>query len=327
MLTLLVLALAGCSAQSLPPSVQPDGKLDALDEATDALLPEIQPAIEEEMVEQREVTLYFRMQNENLLASESRTVFFPKDKQVEQVLIDALTQGPSAGLLDLTGLFSAGTKVSSVIRSDTLLTVTLTPQFLSPPSGAPELWEQDPTWRAEVLTRRQLALASIVNTITEATNYTAVQFLVLDSDEATSGRRIRRAELYDGAPADQLLAPVVRSEQYLLTHFNTANIILQSWREQAFDRVFRFIAQEDAARPTDAAFTQEMISMDRPLVSYSLSAGTVSENGQKAVLEASFEYKTATGTISVQNFPLTLTRENGLWKISYSELKRMMEAV
>lgn len=313
-------ATAGAPADTSPQSA-PDVDVDA------ALTPEILPAVEESMTEQRQVTLYFRMQSETMLSSETRTVYFPRDRQVEEVLITSLIEGPSPGLLDLTGLFSSGTKVYRVWRSADLLTVTLTREFLSPPPGAPVSWDSDPYWRTEVFNRRQLAIASIVNTITEETDFTAIQFLVLESDDDTSGRRIRRAELYPDASGDQLLPPVTRSEHFILTHYNTANVLMESWRSQAYDRIYRFVAQESGQRPTEAAFQQEMITMDRSLVRFSLSAGTVSEDGQRAVLEATYEYISASGNVLVQNYPMRLVRENGLWRIVYEDLQRMMEAV
>lgn len=327
-----ILLLGGCNA-NVPDQSGTDASAGAPDDVADtsgadaALTPEILPAVEESMTEQRRVTLYFRMQGETMLSSETRTVYFPRDRQVEEVLITSLIEGPSPGLLDLTGLFSAGTKVYRVWRSDDLLTVTLTREFLSPPPGAPISWDTDPYWRTEVYNRRQLAIASIVNTITEETDFTAIQFLVLESDDDTSGRRIRRAELYPDASGDQLLPPVTRSEHFLLTHYNTAGVLMESWRAQTYDRLFSFVAQESGQRPTEAAFQQEMIAMDRPLVRFSLSAGTVSEDGQRAVLEATYEYISASGNVLVQNYPMRLIRENGLWRIVYEDLRRMMEAV
>lgn len=295
------------------------------DEGTLAeLVPEIQPSTDEAVLQTRVVTLYYRMQGENLLAAETRQISIPLDKRVDEVLIGELCEGPSPDLLDLTGLFATGARVNKVWDNGEVLTVSLTPAFLSPPAGAPQLWESDPYWRGEVLLRRQLALASIVNTITEETSFSAVQFLVQDNQDDTTGRRIKRAELYADAPGDQLLSPIVRSEQYILTHYNTANLVMDCWKEQRFDRLYQFIAQD--GRPMDAAFQQEMIALDRSLLYFSLSAGTVSDSGDRAVLEASFEYSTPEGAVKVQSYPMRLVRENGIWKINYSEFRRMMEA-
>lgn len=318
-----LLFLSGCQSPAPQAAHTPpeDGQ------ESDALQPQIPPAVEEEMIEQRKVTLYYRMQGEDLLAAEARSLYFPKDKQVERILCDALTDGPSASLLDMTTLFSSGAKVYNVWRSNDLLTVVLTREFLMAPSGAPDEWYLDELWNKEVYMRRRLALTSIVNTITEATNYTAVQFLVLENSDDTTGRRLRLSELYEEGAYDQLLSPMVRNESQVLTHFNTANIIMETWQNQTYERMYRFVAREATQRPTESTFLGEMRAKHHPLTYFSISAGMVSEDGQSAVLEASYEYKTDKGTVKVQNYPLKLVRENGLWKISYTELRRMMEAI
>lgn len=323
LLLLLMALLAGC--QATPPVTALPA--DPAAPEREAQTPDILPADEEATPEQRDITLYYRMQGENMLAGETRALSFPKDKQVERVLVEALIAGPSPSLLDLTGVFTPGTKVLKVWSSGDLLTVILTHEFLQPPTGAPALWETDDSWRAEIYTRRQQALASIVNTITEATSYTSVQIMVLDRNDDVNGRRLRRSELYDGASGSELLGPMRRSESNLLTHFNTANILMESWKEQTFDRLYRFVAQEATARPTDMSFQQEMQALARRLVYFDISAGTVAEDGQTALLETSYAYMMDGTTVQVQSFPLHLVRENGLWKITYAELRRMMEAI
>lgn len=328
MLLLLLCLAGGCAARQQPDAdmTPPPQESGEQGETGVSMEPDIQPTEEEEMVQQRVVTLYYRMQGEDLLAAETRLVYFPSDRQTERVLAETLMSGPSPRLLELTGLFPSGTKVYSSWRTGNLLTVILSREFLSTPSGVPLDWEGDSYWRSEVYMRRQLALTSIVNTITEATDYTSVQFLVQENDSDPTGRRLFMSELYDGAPSDQLLAPMLRNEHLILTHANTADVLLESWKEQTFDRMYRFIAQDTTQRPTDSAFQEEMRQRNMPLIHYSISAGTVSNDGQSAVMEATFEYRTELGTVQVQNFPLHLIREDGVWKITYSELKRMMEA-
>lgn len=294
--------------------------------AEDAMTPDIQPVVSDAMIEQRLVTLYYRMQGEGMLAGETRTLFFPKDKQNERVLIEALIDGPSPNLLDLAGLFPQGSKVYKTWRGESLLTVVLTRDFLQPPSGAPINWESDPVWREEIFLRRRMALASIVNTVTEQTAFTAIQFLIQENDTDETGRRIRLNELYEEATSEQILAPMAHSEHHILTHYNTATTLLTYWKEQTFDKMYRFVSQT-SARPTDATFQREMQSMNRPLISFSISPGTVSENGSRAVVEVAYEYMTGQETVQVQSFPLQLVREDGLWKIAYDELRRLMEAI
>lgn len=291
-------------------------------EGEQAWLSEILPQAELASRDERTVSLYYRMRGENMLARETRTIFVPKDKPFEQVLVEALIDGPGASSLELMGTFLSGTRVVNVSSDGELLSVTLSRSFLGTPVDAPMDWESDVSWRAEVLLRRRLALAAVVNTITEETDYGAVLLLVQRTPDDMQGERIARSHLYENAPADALLAPVMRSEQVLLTHHNTAAIVFDSWMAKDFSRLQRFVAD----RPTEAEFQQEMFASTRSLTGYSLSAGMVSDDGQSAVIVVQMDYADATGMVRVENYPLRLERDRGLWKITYEALLRMMEA-
>lgn len=289
-------------------------------------LPEINLQADSLPMTQKEVTLYYRMQGEDLLAGETRMVYLTQDKRLEERLIEALIEGPSPSQMELRSLLSSDTQIR-VWSSGTLLTVQLSRAFLYPPTDAPTFWENDPAWKVEVLLRRRLALASIVNTITEATDFTSVQFFLQDSADNPTGRRLLRSELYEGAGEDEMLTPMVHSEHMILTHYNTANIIMQSWTEKDFTRMYRFVARETGTRPTDATFLSEMMERGRSLINFLVSSGAVSEDGQRAIVEITYQYLDGgEDTVIVQNHPLVLVRENGLWKISYAELIRLMEA-
>ncbi len=307
--------LAGCAPITPPsPTASPQAPI--------ADAPELSPQAGEGETERREVALYFQMRGENMLVRETRTVRVPMDTQLEEVLIGALIEGPSPQLLGLTGLFNAGTKVVSVSKSGTLLTVTLSREFLATPADAPATWNNDPAWRSEVLLRRRLALSSIVNTITEATDYTAVQLLVQQGKDDAAGQRISRSEIYESAAAGSILTPVSREEYTILTHYNTAYAILNSWRSKDFIRLYRFIT----AGPTEAAFQQEIVAYDRSLTSFSLTPGIVSSDGKTAVISALLEYTDVNGVMLIENYPVHLVCVDGLWKMRYETLIRLMEA-
>lgn len=320
---LLLLLLVGCMK---PEEEETLPEMTATAAAATDDLPDINPWASQAPMTQKEVTLYYRMQDEDLLAGETRVIYLLQDKRLEERLIEVLIEGPSPSHMELGGLFSSDTQVR-VWSSGTLLTVQLSRAFLYPPAEAPTFWENDPGWKAEVLMRRRLALASIVNTITETTEYTAVQFFLQDSAENQTGRRLLRSELYEGAEADAMLTPMVHSEHMILTHYNTANLIMQSWTEKDFARMYRFVSQETGTRPTDATFLSEMMERGRSLINFLVSAGSVSEDGQRAIVEITYQYLDGgEDNIIVQNYPLALVRENGVWKITYAELIRLMEA-
>lgn len=329
MLLLLLLGgvclLGGCAlldAVGLTPRATETPMAAQAPEGEETRLPEILPQAVLASRDERTVSLYYRMRGENMLARETRTIFVPKDKPFEQVLVEALIDGPGASSLELMGAFISGTRVVNVTSDGEMLSITLSRAFLGTPVDAPMDWSGDPAWRAEVLLRRRLALAAVVNTITEETEYDAVLLLVQRTADDTQGERIARSHLYENAPADALLAPVMRSEQVLLTHHNTAAILFDSWMAKDFTRLQRFVA----GRPTEAEFQQEMFASTRSLTGYSLSAGMVSNDGQSAVIVVQMDYTDAAGMARVENYPLRLVRDRGLWKITYEALLRMMEA-
>ncbi len=309
------LFLSGCSVL-VPPISTPAPVEMALN------TPQILPKADASDTEKKEMSLYFRMQGESMLVRETRTVMLPVDTQLEQVLIQALIDGPSPHLLNMNGLFIPGTKVISVSQSGSLLTVTLSPEFLDTPADAPANWNTNFSWRSEVLLRRRLALSSIVNTITEATDFTAVQLLVQQNNEDTVGRRIPRMEIYEATEGDALLTPVSRDEHSILTHFNTAVAILNCWRGKDYSRLSRYICES----PTEAAFQQEIVNHNRSLTNYSLTPGIISSDGTSAVLSAMLEYTDVNGVVLVENYPIHLICDEGLWKMRYATLLKLMEA-
>ncbi len=279
-----------------------------------------------ERSDQMTVPLYFRVQGEDYLARETRTLTVPYDRQAAEIILEALVDGPSAGLQDLTSVFVPGTKVLSMRASGNLLTVTLSSEFLAQPKDAPLSWEADPNWNSEVLLRRRLALQSLVNSVVETSQYTAIQFMVQTSVNNENGTRLHLADLYPDITGDSLLGPMYRSEQMILTHYNTAELILECWESRDFQRMYRFVS-DTADRPTENSFIQEMTATPRVLSGYSLSAGTVSADGSTAVLETYLNIYEGGNMIVLQSYPLRIECEDGLWKITYTSLMQMMEAV
>jgi hypothetical protein len=223
--------------------------------------------------------------------------------------------------MELAGVFVSGTRLLRKDSEGSTLLLTLSHHFLDTPADMPVDWEENPSHRSEVYLRRRLALASIVSTITEETHYTAIQLYVASDEKDAVGRRISRSELFEGE-SDTLLDNVMRSEEYLLTHYNAADIILRSMQNKQYDRLYRFVS----GSPAEAAFLSEMYNSGNTLAAYSLSQGMVSNDGQNAILIAELTFINASGVLRAGHYTLRIEQENSLWKIKYETLKRMMEA-
>lgn len=278
-------------------------------------------------VETREVALYFRVQGEDLLARETRKIYLSRDERLEKAIVRAIIDGPSASLTDLTGTFNPSTQVLSVFETGSILNVTLSRAFLSSPTDVPADWYNYASWREEVLMRRRLSLAAVTLALTDASEYTAVQFLAQERADDLTGKRILRKEIFFGETDDTaVLGPMTREESLLLTQYNSAQVILECWRDKDFTRLYRFTAQADGERPTQEAFVQVVADMPYALIDFDVQPGSVSEDGQTAVMTVELTCMSQGDTLEIHAYPMHLLRENGLWKISYSTLTRMMEA-
>ncbi|MEG0767989.1 MAG: hypothetical protein RR482_09755, partial [Clostridia bacterium] len=80
-----------------------------------AELTPIAPQADSQQQEKRVVSLYYRMQGEDLLARETRTIWLPKDRQLERVLIESLIEGPSAKVGTLRRFCTRHTTAFSVL--------------------------------------------------------------------------------------------------------------------------------------------------------------------------------------------------------------------
>lgn len=328
MLALLLAALcllSGCSRKGGEEAADVRPAAEVAEDGTVAT--EISASMSGTRMEAVEVPLYFRMQGENLLARETRRIYLSRDERVEKAIVRGMIDGPSASLLDLSGTFNPDTQVLGTFETGSILNVTLSRTFLSAPTDVPEDWYNYASWREEVMMRRRLSLAAVTLAVTDMTDYTAVQFLVQERSDDLTGKRILRKEIFFEETDDTaILGPMGREEELLLTQHNSAQVILQSLQEKNYERLYRFVAQADGNRPTQAAFVQTISSFPRALISYECAPGSVSEDGKSAVVTAQLTFQEAGGMLYKEDYPLQLMRENGLWKISYATLRRMMEA-
>lgn len=312
MLLALLLTLSGCTAQTADPLLKNETT------AVPGLAMNVQAASASETnADEVRVTLYFRYLDEMKLAAESRVLTVPRDESVEYAIVAALVEGPSAGHSELKRLIPADTQVESVISRDDILFITLDDGFLN--DDVPEDWAADEDWQQEAPQFRKLVAQSLVASVTEYSPYTGVQILLHKSGEVQTSLRLENAYFLDGSTG--LSDPLTRDETLLLTLSNTADIILSAWQEHDFDRLYKFVADED--QPSLAAFT-EALSEAGALKEYSVSSGSVAVDGQTAMVTAFLRTLDATGSRDVAAYPILLKRENGVWKITYARLSAIM---
>ncbi|MGN0780041.1 MAG: GerMN domain-containing protein [Aristaeellaceae bacterium] len=278
-----------------------------------------------EMTRQGAATLYFRYLDEPYLAPETRMVNHTPSRPYEQVLISALLSGPTGR--DLTGLFPPGTRVISTSRQGRTLFVTFSAELLSAYADEPDTWADDPAWQLEVPLRRQLCMQGIVATITENCDVDRVQVLVQQDTAVIGSLRLEKRYFMKGETG--LADPIVRDDSMLLTAQRTLSVVLALWQQKDWQRLYDYIARQDGGtgldRPTyrefvatmealpaltDASFTGDSVSTDGSVATFSLTAQLRMPDGRQ-------EHRPAR--------TLRLRREDGLWRITMTQLTAWME--
>lgn len=287
------------------------------------------PTFEEQLGVKQEsslldVTLYFRFGETNLLGACSAQLDMRREETVAASIVQSLLDGPDAAHDRLTALFPQGTMLIGVASEGATAFVTLSEAFLGIPDGAPSDWEDSAAWQKEATLRRRMAFESIVLALTEEGRYQRVQLYVAGSDDDIP----QRIPLYwfDQSATDinVMLAPCARDENAMLTPQRTLEQILEDWQKQDWGALYTFLLRGEEI-PTLSEFEEEMRQRDVTLLSYELTSGTVSLNGETAtvVLNAQIDAKDG-GEAKLTRESVPLVRQDDNWCISRSTLESLM---
>lgn len=263
------------------------------------------------------VTLYFRFLDSAYLAGETRIITVRPDESLEQAIVSALLDGPSAGQIELTRLIGDDVTIEDISVSGDMLFLTLNSRFLR--DGVPDNWQAQQDWAQEAPLFRQLTLQSIVATITENLPYSGVQVLI--STPGESSARLDRSYYLRGdmGPAD----PLLRDDTLLMTPARVTENILEAWKNRDFASLHAMTASFAYERPVQQDFASA-VDAAPPLMDYSISDSNVSADGQHATVTVSLTFLQNEISVPLTAYPLHLVRDNGLWKISYETLLRLM---
>ena len=250
---------------------------------------------------ERTAILWFRYEDEPCLAQEQRSLSVSPERPFETALLTALFSGPEAQSASLTGLFPAGSRVLSTVRSGRTLFVTVNQQLMQ---GAAALGAEE----------RQLCLDAIAATVTENCEVDQVQLLLeLGRDSLADSLRMP-ASFLPGGDSQQPLPPLTRQEASLLTPYHTARRILTLWVQRDWPTLWKYVHHELEGYED---FVQVMEALPA-LTGFNCTPGSVLESQATFVLEASLLREglpeTAQGQI------LRLERENALWRVTQEAL-------
>ena len=315
LLVVCVFVLAGCTT-----NLSLNGSTATSVPGVQSRLPEAQaPAA----LDTRETaTLYFRYLSEPFLAPESRIVTASPSRAWEMTLLTALLSGPGSHSTELTALFPAGTQVLSTVTQGRTLFVTLSKEILSP---YPDDASVSP---AEQQLRRQLCMQSIVATITENCDIDRVQILVEQTGASSGSLRLQESYFLVEPASTQLVGPMTRNDDLLLTPGRTMELICSLWQSRDWQRLYQYIARRDpstgAERPSYRDFVTAMENL--PMLSgYAIAGGSVSLSGDQATYTLAATTLQNSRETNHQGSILRLCRENGLWRTTLAQLTGWLE--
>lgn len=265
--------------------------------------------------------LYFRYIDSMWLGQEQRSVNVPRTESLQKTLVQALLDGPSAQSPYFRPLFPTGTKVLSVLEDAGYLFVTFNERLMDPLPG-----EEDTAGEGsgEGLLRRRLAMASLVNTLTESGQYRSVQVLIQGKSGTSSSMRLSGRYYLD--KEDTLLDPLTRQEEWIITPGNAAGIILDAWKNRAINKLEALILRESKAAGSDEPSLD--MNIIPPLSTYEVSTGSIGPDGSYAVAALTAQVTAPDGRLrDIKGFPLMLIRRDGLWKLSETSFILLSEVI
>ena len=306
LLLLCCLLLTGCTRDPIEPM------------ASDIAANIPAPVVADTPVTEKQAVLWFRYGTEPMLAPELRTLPLTASENAALAILRALVHGPGAASYGLEPLFPPGTQVISATQSGRVMFVTLSRQIMNSYADEPAAWRNQPIWAAEVPLRRILAMQSIVATVTE--NFPVDEVVILVNQPASDSLRLRQA--YYTLDGDMSLAdPLIRNESLLLTAPRTAEVILECIMARNWQRLYLYIARQDAftgaARPEETAFIQALEPLPHLLSAEIQGASVI--NGH-AVVTVSGAYLQDGAAIPFAGHTLHLTQHKGLWQLGISQL-------
>ena len=274
----------------------------------------VDPQPESENSETQLANLYFGYKNKQLLVCETREISVPVNERNEIAVLKALIKGPGNANADYTKVINAQTKVVDVTENAGYLFVTLSKEFLLPPQ------DFDKVGMGENV-RRYLAACSVINTLVEQGGYARIQLLV-DRDDSGSGTPLVMSEM--GLEGEDYAEPRGRNGEIILNSRNTLREIMSALEMKDWNRLYGFVAYQDAAdseRPSleefKNKFTENTLTVSRGEV---LDKVWQTDPQEDKIL---ITYTIRIGEGEPQNksnVPVTVIRENDMWKIQYSEL-------
>ena len=308
------LPLAGCANQYFGGIKERDNGEN--EDFTGAVLPESRDNAYGGKVD---ATLYYRYLDEKLLAPVDQVFTVTAEKTIEELVIQALIDGPGEGNYQYGQLLHPLTRLVSVKAQSGNLSITFNDAFLY-------LLENE--GYDSGMQRKALAVQSIVNALTGIGNYSRVLILI-DYAGNGIGERLSMRDVSEGGVADRAMEPMGYDANIVITPHKTMEMVLQAIVEKDYDKLERYIADVDynGAEGPSRQQVAERMNTKASLVSFTLHEEfTVSRDGQRATGLVDITYVDNSGHPSeLTALPVRLLREE-VWKMSFPSMDAMLPA-
>lgn len=306
----LMLIMAGCSKQYYGGITQrEDGDLDGY-------IKDILPESEDNAYGGKiDATLYFRYLTEPMMTGVEQTFTVTAEKTLEEMVVQALIDGPQDNQYEYGSLINPDTKLVGVKDQSGYLSITLSSEFL-------DSVDQDIESDAQ---RRRMAVQSIVNSITAIGNYSRV-LLLIDQNNTGNGERLTYAEAGWDEYGERTIEPLQRDTAVILTPESVLDIVMQTIIEKDHDRLEYYLADRDydgTACPSRAEFA-EILNAKASIVSFSRTgSATISGDGEFAVVLVDITYVDSSGQpTELKALPVRMIKGD-VWKASFQSLDTM----
>lgn len=322
---LAALVMALCFAMSAAGCM---GKVIAEDR-TKLNLPQIDP--EDGASRELAVTLYYRLANEEYLVGVEGKVPVRGEERTEAAVIRALKEG-NAISPGIDALIPSAASVKELAYEDGILYVTLSEEFLNEDiiNSIEEedfLKEKDYNSAVKAATRemylvRRLGVLSIVNTIAGNNMDVKVQVLVERGGEA---RKLSYEELGFENMENVFVEPMEYDEEVVANQERVAACMLEHMVNGEYEMAYVLVAESfESPKPSYAEFETQMKNLGT-VVSYEITDKGSDGNGVYVL--ANVRISSPNGTVKrISNAPIYMAKENNIYKVSYSSMKKLMES-
>lgn len=287
----------------------------------------VQPGIKNIQAPTTGLPLYFKYKHLPFLSVELRDVTESYDNSIEQLAVNELITGPKNE--ELERLIPENT-IAKVTGTEDTAFVLLSKEFLEIVPGENKNWSRNEQDRAQVKSRRKMAIYSIVNTITELGNYSRVQILISDENNPEG----YRPSLYEMGLSDEdngrFMDILSRDSNLVLSPRSLTTQIFSAIQEKQWDLIFNNITQINSQNPTPITIYEfQNTAQDSGIVmeSFTVKKDSTSFTGNSsAIIMVNYTVRNKNNYVrEFTNIPIKLTMVNNVWKIEYESIKKILD--